>query len=281
MNRTPVVPLRVMIESLVAAHLSSYVVSPFRDRGGIILVGPPAVFKSAMLDVIERHFPDALSLSDVNIPSLIALRDQIAQGAIRTLLLSELAKVYERDPRTAENIEGTLRAMVAEGFRAASFEDSRINRLVAKCTVLGAIPPVKMTERFNKWESSGFSRRFLFPLVALEHPDVAERAISRWELIDFDRAIGRVPPLPPGDQIPNMTTRAERDACGDMVRFQPGGRGAHASQKSLLVKMLSALRWWYKRVGRDPKRAIVTLRSFGHTLDRGGALLRVPEPKGD
>lgn len=275
--KTPTVPLRVMIESLIAAHLSSYVSSPFRDRSGVILVGPPAVFKSAMLDVVERHFPDALMLSDVNIPSLIALRDQIAQGAIRTLLLSELAKIYRRDPRTAENIEGTLQAMVAEGFRAAAFEDSRINRLVARCTIIGAIPPAEMTKQFVKWESSGFSRRFLFPTVGLEHPEVAERAVSRWELIDFDSRL-RVPPMPAGGVIPNLTTKAERDLCGEMVRFQPGGRGAHASQKGMLVKMLAATRWWYKVMGRDPKRAIVTIKSFALTLGRGGALLRVPEP---
>lgn len=267
------VSLATMTEVLYAAHLSGYVESPFEDRGGLMVVGPPAVLKSAMLSVLDRHYHNALMLSDVNNQALVALRPQLAQGTVRTLVLPELQKLYERDPRTALNVEGTIRALVAEGFASASFEDPRPNRTVARGLVVGALTPETQQANFRRWEETGFNRRFLWPLVTLDDPDVLERAVEEWVLLDFGNAA--FPALPAG-RIPNTTTREERRALRNLVKYQPGG--SHATQFSLLVKMLAVLRWWYQQMGKRPGKAVDTIREFAKTLSRTGGRLTVPAP---
>lgn len=267
------VSLATMTEMLYAAHLASYVQGPFEDRGGLMVVGPPAVLKSALLSVLDRHYHNALALSDVNTQALVALRPQIAQGTIRTLVLPELQKVYERDPRTAVNVEGTLRAMVAEGFAGASFEDPRPNRILARCMVVGAMTPECQAQHFKGWEDSGFNRRFLWPLITLDDPEVLERAVEEWTLLELGHA--DFPALPQGE-IPNTTTLAERQALRVLVKYQPGG--SHATQLAVMVKMLAVLRWWYKARGVPVTRALDRMREFARTLSKTGARLTVPAP---
>lgn len=267
------VSLATMTDVLYAAHLAAYVESPFEDRGGLMLVGPPASLKSAMLAVLDRHYHNALMLSDVNMPTLVNQRPAMAQGTIRTLVLPELQKVYERDPRTAVNVEGTLRALVAEGFASASYEDPRPNRTLARCMVVGGMTQETQALNFKRWEDTGFNRRFLWPLIQLDNPEVLEEAVLEWLALDFDGK--SFPPLP-ASRIPNTTTRAERDTLRNLVKYQPGG--SHATQLSLLVKMLAVLKWWNKERGARIPQAMETVREFARTLQRTGARLTVPMP---
>jgi hypothetical protein len=268
------VTLATMLDVMYAVHLSSYVEAPFADRGGVMLVGPPAVFKSAMIDVLDRHYYNVVSLSDANTRTLTDLRGQMAQEAIRTLTLPEIGKLYERDPRVAQNVEGNLRALVAEGWRSASYEDARINRLLARCTIVGAMTPDTQEQNFKRWESTGFNRRFLWPLVGLEKPDVVERAVEKWVRIEFET--GTFPPLPVAS-IPNLTTERERQELRALVKYQPGT--SHGSQMMLLVKILAVLKWWGQQIGRPEEFGLRRVREFGRTLGRHGALLEVPEPR--
>lgn len=263
-----------MIHTMYAVHLASYVEAPVHDRGGVILVGPPAVFKTAIIDVLDRHYYNVISLSDANTQTLRDLRNQMAQETIRTLAIPEFGKLYERDPRVAANIEGNLRALVAEGWRQASYEDARINRLLARCTVIGALTPETLENNFKRWEDTGFNRRFLWPLLALESGDVIERAVERWVRIEFESGVF---PSLPGGAIPNLTTEQERAALRVFVKYQAGVN--HAMQLLLLVKMLAVLKWWYRALDRSPRAAWHRIEEFSRTLVKGGALLRVPEPK--
>lgn len=267
------VALSTLIEVLYAAHLSTYVESKFLDPGGIMFVGPPATLRSTLLAGLERHYHNALMLSDVNAQSLAVLRGSIAQGTTRTLVLPELQKLYERDPRTAANVEGNIRAMAAEGFASAGFEDARVNRLKARCVVIGAVTDTLQAKMFRPWEDTGFNRRFLWPLLTLDDPDVLERAIEEQTLIDFDPV--PAPPIPQ-DAIPDTTTKQERVALKAMVRYQPGG--AHATQLSLMVKMCAVLKWAHRRQGRPAGDAMRVLRDFAVTLGKHGARLVVPAP---
>jgi hypothetical protein len=263
-----------LVEMICALHLTSYVDSPFPERGGLMLVGPPAVLKSTFIEVLDRHYPDALMVSDMNARSLAQLRDAISAGRIRTLVLPELAKLYERKEDTASNLEGTLRAMAAEGFQAASFEDSRVNRVKAHCMVMGAMTGAIQARHFTSWEETGFNRRFLWSLIYLEDPTILERAVVQWQRIDFQvRHIMRAPLT--GEKIPNVTTQAERDHLRIAIKYQPGGD--HAIQLHLLVKSLAVLRWWYMIVGdgRDPMQVI---ESFARSLGRDGVALKLDAP---
>lgn len=264
-------PISLLVEIMCAVHLSSYVQSPFQDRGGLMVVGPPSVLKSTLLGVLDHTYHDAVAVSDINARSLGDLRDQIAAKVIRTLVIPELSKIYKRHVYTAENVEGTLQALVAEGFNAPSFEDSRIARLRARVTLLAGLVPQLQVKRFKEWEDSGFNRRFLWSLVRLKDPALLERAVEDWRLIDFK--IKHLPPAPPSDSIPNTTTRQERADLRRFVKYQPGG--THAIQIALLTKILAVLKWWYMALDRPPKAAMQSVRLFAQTLGKEGAELIV------
>lgn len=262
-----------LVEVLCAAHLASLVEGPFNERGGIMVVGPPGVLKSTFVSTLDHHYQDAIMMSDVNVKSLVRMRDAIASGKVNTLVLPELAKVYERADVTSMNVEGTLRALTAEGFSAASFEDSRVNRLQARAVVIAALTPSLVETHFSAWEESGFNRRFLWCLIRLSDPTALERAAVNWKRIDF--RIRHVPLAPLGSKIPNLTEHAERKRLAVLVKYQPGGD--HAIQIQLMVRILAVLRWWYNETGdrRDPMQ---TVEAFAVSLGRAGAELELEEP---
>jgi len=258
-----------LIEVLCAAHLSALVESPYEERGGIMLIGPPGVLKSTFLEELDRQYSDALSLTDLNAKALTTLRDRISGGTIRTLVFPEFAKLYERKDDTAANLEGSLRAIAAEGFRSASFEDQQINRIRARALVLGAMTPATQTRRFTAWEESGFNRRFLWPLIRLAEPGVLEDAVMEWRRIDF--RVKHVPQAPlSGGRIPNSTTRDERMRMRVLCKYQPGASATQ--QVQLMVKILAVLKWWYDQI-QSPRNPMEVMESFGEALGKDGAEL--------
>jgi hypothetical protein len=261
-----------LVEVLCAAHLGQMVDFPFTERGGVMLVGPPGVLKTTFVSVLDKTYQDCIMLSDVNVKSLVQLRDNIASGKINTLVLPELAKLYERADVTAKNVEGTLRALVAEGFTAASFEDSRINRLTARCMVIAALTPSIQNRHFTEWEESGFNRRFLWALVKLADPLAIERAVLSLERINF--RYEHVPMMPLNGSIPNRTTLRERQQLASMVKYQPGGD--HAIQLQVMIRTMAVLRWWYAERGLD-RRAMDTMEAFAPALGKTGVELQLPK----
>lgn len=265
------------IEVTAAIHLSSRVDSEFQDRGGMIVVGPPGSLKSTVIMVVGEHYPDALMLSDINAQMLGQIRETLTGSSVRTLVIPELKKLYQRHSSTASNVEGYLQALASEGFGHAAHEDGRVATLKARATVLSAITPQSRQAHFAEWEGSGFNRRFLWPLIQLEQPEILEQAVIAWRRLTFGQAI--LPPLPlaPGERIPSNTTTAERMECARMVRAQPGG--SHAIQAQIMIKALCVLRWWYNaaKFTRDP---MDTLRRFAVSLGREGAKLALPEQPG-
>lgn len=260
-----------LIEVVCAVHLSSYVESPFPERGGLMLVGAPGTLKSTIVMVLEQQYSDAVALSDINAQGLVTLRDAIATGSIRTLVLPELQKLYERHPQTASNVEGTLRAIAGEGFQSASFEDQRINSLKARATVIAALTPETQRKHFTEWESLGFNRRFLWPLIRLRDPGALERAIiEKWQRLSL--SLPTVPRVPLNGVIPNVTTVEDRRHVARLVKYQPGG--SHVLQVQLMTKVLSVLAWWYKETGQK-RNAVHTLDSFAEALGREGAEIDV------
>lgn len=266
------IPVVAMTEALVAAHLSTCVDAPFGDCGGIILVGPPGVLKSTLLYTLDEY-PNARIISDLNVQSLSEMRESIASKSIRTLVIPELAKLYQRDPRTASNVEGTLQALVDEGFRAPSFKSQEMVRLSARCVILSAITESTREANYNRWKDSGFNRRFLWPLIRMEHPELLDFASDQWQAIDF--RVRYLPQMPPGGKIPNTTTLAERQGLRAMLNHQPGP--THTTQTHLLVRMLAVLKWWYRMDERGAAEAMHTMKLFGRSLGKDGAELSVPE----
>lgn len=278
-----VLPLRVILECVCAAHLSAYVDAPVEDRGGLMVIGAPGVLKSTLLGFLDRNYSDALAVSDINARGLIELRDQIAGGIVRTLILPEMFKLYERHATTASNVEGTLRALVAEGFHASSNQDQQVQRTIARCMVIGGMTPMLLELNSRRWRDSGFARRFLWSLIALENPQALTRSVIEWTPVNI--GISHSLPPVPGSKIPFATvSRVERERLEMQVKHQQGA--PHNLQHLLLCKMLVVLRWWYRMQDKraDPdKDAWQTIMLFARTLGKSGAYIRVemPQPNGE
>ncbi len=255
-----------LIEVICAAHLTAYVDSDFLDRGGLMLVGPPGSLRTTFLSVLDQQYNDAVAVSDINAKSLAVLRDAIATELIRTLVLPEFGKIYERAAATATNVEGVLRALVAEGFQAASFDDQRVNRLKARAMVIGALTTTLQSERFTLWENTGFNRRFLWSLIRLQSPGVLEQAAVDDKLLRWK--VSRPPWLKDQVKIPRSLTMEERHRIRLWVKYQPGG--SHTLQVQLLGKIATVLRWWYREIG-SPCDAMETVERFAVSLGRDGA----------
>lgn len=260
-----------LVEVLCAAHLGFYVDVPYPERGGIMLVGEPGTLKTTFLTVLSKSYFDALALSDINARGLVDLRGQISTGNIRTLVLPELAKVYERAEATSANVEGTIRALVGEGFQAASFEDQQVNRVSAKAMVIAALTTRLQSMRNRDWEDSGFNRRFLWCLIHLDDPQILEKAVLDLKMLKFQ--VSHVPRAPVDGKIPNLSEREERVLFRLWCKHQPGG--SHALQLQLLTRIVSVLRWWYGEVGSG-QDAMGTLSRFAESLGPGGAGIEFP-----
>jgi len=257
-----------MLDVICATHCSALVDCPFDGLGGLMLVAAPEALKTSILRVL-KEYPSALLLTDVNTQTLVRMRDRIAGGEVRSIVMLDLQKIYERDGDTARNVEGTLRAMASEGFSSASFQSQEINRMTARCVVMGAITQDLLEKKFEGWKSSGFARRFLFPMFQLEDPFILTDAIIRWEKIDLGRSF--IPP-PASRKIPMLVTQAERSKLRAFVIHQYG----KTEPFQMLIKVYAVLKWHYgERNGKHKNHAWDIVEDFAESLGRDGAKLKI------
>lgn len=259
-----------MIEAVVAFHLSRRVVMKAKNAGGLMIVGSPGTLKTTIAEGLDAY-PDALVMSDLNAQTLGNLKGDIAGGSIKTLVLPELQKVYERAEHTAYNVEGTLRALVSEGFAGAGWETQTLQRFRARCGLVACLTPTTYERHAKRWLDTGFGRRFCWALIEGDATKLEQAAIDD-EWLDFGlRSI----PAQPNDPIPNTTTRPERQRIAQLTKYQPG---PHNEQIVILTRMLAALKWWYKEERRG-ERAMHTIITFGESLSRHGAHLDYGKPR--
>jgi hypothetical protein len=255
-----------LLEVLDAAHLSKHVNGPYTQRGGIMILGPPATLKTTFIkNALEDHH-DALVLSDVNIQTLISLRDDLRTGRYNTLAFTELEKLYQRRADTASNIEGSLKQMVEEGFHRASFEDQRLSISKTRCMVIGAMTNDFYARHFDEWEKSGFARRFLWCNIELENAYKLMDAVAAWELL----SLGEYRSKSPGNKsIPYNVTKAENDQLRLMLKTQRGT----ITPFVLLKKILCVLKWKYGK--REHGKPMRIMRDFSECLTDHGAQIHL------
>lgn len=227
------------LEFLDAAHLSKYVEGPYQSRGGIMIVGPPNTLKSTMIDMAYSEYPNCLILSDINVNTLMQIKDDLAAGNYPTIAFPAFEKLYQRHKSTASNIEGYLMALVEEGFSRASFEDQRMAAIKARALVVGAIPYSFYQANYTRWNQSGFLRRFLWCVLRLEDSEKIMEAIHNWKLIQFNGISHRVPA---SKSISYSLSKEESRHIRAMIRQQPSG---NSTPYALLKKIHCALKWKY------------------------------------
>jgi hypothetical protein len=228
------------------------------------MVAPPGQWKSTIIEVSAEQYPDNITLGDVNVQTLNAMHDELG-NKVHTLSFPAFEKIYERNPQTASNIEGHIKALVAEGLSLASFEDQRMpGSYKARCLVIGGIPPVIHREKFAKWRDNGFYRRFVWTFFHFKDPRIIIDAIHEWKKIELDFDV----PVMPSKLLEMDVTESESQRIYKMLRVQ----GGEAIQFVLLKKMFTVLKWRYKK---DPAQAMRIIEDFGSSLGKSPAELTI------
>jgi hypothetical protein len=252
-----------LIEIVAAVHLSRYVVSPFPNRGGLILVAPAGQLKSTALEVLDSY-PDAKIVSDLNVQSLIKLRDDMIAGEVQTLAFPDFEKLYKRHGAVASNVEGILMALVEEGFRKASFQDQRMVAIPARCAVVGAMTLKFYESMITQWADNGFARRFLIAHYRVSNPWKLEDAIKRWQRHELDGSF--VSSRPINQEIrysitPRIEAVIDRSLKHQRSRLTP---------RITLAKIASVLAWKFPK---EPKRVAAIMNDFAACLGPNGGTL--------
>lgn len=257
-----------MFEILDAFHLTKNLVnSPFPQRGGMMLVAPPSALKSTMISKTLEDYPNALVLTDLNINTLVKLKGDLTSNRYSTLAFGEFEKLYQRHTSTSSNIEGSIKALVEEGFSRASFEDVRMGGLVARTCVIGGLTPDFHDKMYNGWLTSGFSRRFLWVLYGVSNPENLDESIHEWKLLDLADGFERKYPGLKG--IPFNITDTESRYLRTIINDQPGRTTPYV----ILKKLMSVLKWKHPK---NNGRAMEIMRDFAPSLSKNGGMLNLP-----
>jgi hypothetical protein len=262
---TSMVKKELLAEFIDAVFLSSFVESPHEERGGIFLVGPPASMKTSIITSTLGHYPQALLISDLNVQTLIALKSDITSKRFTTVAFKEFSKLYERDPRTASNIEGHIRALADEGFSVASFQDQRMASRPARAVVIGAMTENFYSRHFTRWIEDGFVRRFLWLNLSPSNPMTISDSIVRGERIPMNG--WHVKKLPQGKRIPWNCTEKESAELREVLLVDQVGK---ETPLILLQRVFSVYRWKYGAESKEPMARLKPLREV--LSKRGGEL---------
>ena len=255
--------LSVLTDIISAAHLTRFVEGPYDQRGGIMIVAPPGHFKSTILEAALADYPDVLRLSDLNVQQLGMLKESLLSGRYNTLAFGEFQKLYERNPATASNLEGHLRALIDEGFGKTSFQDPRMAGLMARTTLIAGITPSCYANHYAHWLATGFARRLLWVTYKLENPEAIERAIHDWRLLDLGK-VGSSFPI--SRRIAYKVAPTTSQWISSLLNEQPSKETGFAMMK----KIYCVLEW---RFGK--KRAYKIIADFAPAISAKGALVHI------
>lgn len=269
---TGIIRIESLIEGVCALHIASYVQSPYRDRGGLMLTGPAGVLKTTILDVLDNNYHNALSISNSHMSTMRKLQPAFYNGQVRSLCFPDLQSIYAGDPRTASRIEQMMMQLSGEATRTiGGDEDSRYAKFKGYCTMFAAMTPNFYTSHINKWDEQGFSRRFLWGTYTFLDPEILMRAIAQWTRANIGDVL--IPQCPINGLIPDSLNQNDREEIQSWLRHQPQ---PHEIQFQVMCKATSALAWHYKR-SKIKKHAMTTMREFAEILQHDAALLQLPE----
>jgi hypothetical protein len=237
--------LSTLVEILNAVHLSRYVESPYIQRGGIMLVAPPASLKSSMLQFLTEY-PSVMVISDLNVQSFNTMRSDIVAGHVSTLVFSDLEKLYQRHSSVSSNLEGHIKAIADEGFRRPSFQDQRAICIPAHAAVIACMTEDFYERKISQWLNDGFARRFIWAHYALQNPELILDALDKGQLVSLT-GNGFSPLIPASKQIDGKLSSEESAIVARILRFHR----QRETSTILMRKMVSVLKWKFKKEWKD------------------------------
>jgi hypothetical protein len=253
-------------EVIDAAHLSKYVQSPFKTRGGILLIGPPETLRTTIVENSLSDYPDAKVLCDLNVRQLMDMWEDLSAGKITTLAFTEFAKLYARNPNVARNIEMHILQMVEEGMSATTIKDQRMSSTKARALVIAACSEKFYATRFTEWMDSGFARRFLHCSYRLADPWALADAQQHRMLIDLGNIKRK---LPANRSITWIVDEREMKEIRRSLKHQ-FSKGV-ATPFHLAANIFCVLKWKY-----DANEAMRIWRDFGETMQEETAMMDLP-----
>lgn len=262
MNKPERVALHNIVEVLQAMHLSYAVHSVFPQRSGALLVAPAGHVKTTLLTILRDYFPNYLLVSDLNSNQLSSMREDLFGGRYQTVAFADMIKLYERNPSVAANLEGTLRAMVDEGWAGATSKDHGVASAPVRVHIMGGMTPNMYERKFRHWKETGFARRFLWIHFKLENPAIIGDAIEAQQKIII--SCNGFPLSAPqiGSIKVDIEPRHMRE-LRNMIVKQPG---YDSTPYTLLVKAASVLKWKYAKEKAPSDQYMKTMREFAKTL---------------
>jgi len=240
-----------LIQVVCAAHHTSFVESPWRERGGILLVAPPGQMKSTWLEFLKEYYGVYMT-TDLNSQMLARLKDDMVSDRIKTIVIPDFQKLYKRHPMVSANLEATLQAVMEEGFIASSFQDASIVSQRARALLITACVPSFHDSRSLDWRQSGFLRRLLVLTYSLKDSSLLMDSVEKWHRIEVAEGIRYALP---NEGIPYNLTRDEARKIRHFLRAMP-----EVTPFVLMQKIACVLRWrWLrlKRKGTDPTMSIM------------------------
>jgi hypothetical protein len=248
-------------EIIDAAHSTKYVRSAYDQRGGLLIVAPPGSLKTGIIEYVLDEYPNAFVLSNVNMTSLESFREDMISNRYSTMAFPEFQALYARDQRTAANVEQTIAQLIDEGWRRPSFRDPRAGALKSRMLVVGAMPPTFYENHFNAWQKSGFLRRFIVSMFAVENPELITDAIKENRKLGLN-SIRRKAVSAAG--IPFNVDAAESNFLHKLLKEQPDDK----TPLILMMRIFAVLKWKH---GLPTAKKI--LLDFAPSLKRDGGNL--------
>ena len=253
-----------LIEFLDAAIYTKYVVGPYEERGGVMLVAYPGSFKTSIVNSSVQGHPDVMKTSDLNVQQWLKVKDDFITGRYTCLAFTDFEKIYQRHTSTAMHVEGIIKGLVAEGYGTGPSGDQRMPTILAYALVIGAMTNTCMESKYDDWQKSGFLRRFIWITYAVKNQNKIHEAIERWEKLDF----GRFKDRPINSNIKAQETPPELSSkLRHMMQEQPGLNG---TGYVLLQKIVSVLLWKYGANGKGTKAVMEILNDVAPSFSKDG-----------
>lgn len=255
---------KTLKEIVAATHLSQYVDSVFDHKGGLFLIAPPGGFKTTITETLD-HYSHTKVLSDINLQSLIRLREAILAEQITTIAFSDFAKLYKRSKSVSANVEGTISALVDEGFRKASFQNQQVESAPARCVVIGSMTTQFFEQMSQQWSDNGLMRRFVCARYRIQGLNIIENAIMEQRKARLD---GRFTSKYLSGVIPNTLDSSDL-AYIEVITRHVSYRGG---DMIMLQKIWNVLKWKHgKRIARE------LIEDFAPCLSKDGGVLVLKE----
>jgi hypothetical protein len=270
--KKPRITIPTFLGTLSAMHFARLVVSPVQDASGMMLVAPSGTLKSQLLMHLQRCYPSTcICDSNWHYGKLLKMREAFYNGAVRSIVIPELASIFAGDPRTGGRMEAMLQQLAGEGCISTNEADSRWQRYEMRATIFGAMTPAFAARKHQFWEE-GFHRRFLWAHLAMENEEILLDYLTAGRQADLD-----VRPIiePPERFIPDTMTYSDRAFVRTLLSAQKAF-GPNHTRFTFLCRTAAVLKWHLHRIGSRESWAKL-LKDFSVCLDERAALLVVPD----